>query len=62
MQAGDVIQAVGGTKVSTSDDVASAIGQYKPGDKVAVTVHRGSGQETLSVTLGTQPSQAPTNG
>ncbi|MGZ4201287.1 MAG: S1C family serine protease [Thermoleophilaceae bacterium] len=62
IQAGDVIQAVGGTKVSTSDDVASAIGQYKPGDKVAVTVHRSSGQMTLSVTLGTQPSQAPNNG
>jgi putative serine protease PepD len=62
IQAGDVIRSVGGKQVTTADDVASAISGYKPGDKVAVTVERGGSQKTLSVTLGTQPSQAPNNG
>ena len=33
---GDVIQAINGKKVITSDDLASAISSMKPGDKVSV--------------------------
>ena len=57
---GDVIQAINGKKVITSDDLASAISSMKPGDKVSVQLVRGGKQVTVAVTLGKQPSQAPT--
>jgi S1-C subfamily serine protease len=57
---GDVIQAINGKKVITSDDLASAISSMKPGDKASVQLVRGGKQVTVAVTLGKQPSQAPT--
>jgi putative serine protease PepD len=57
---GDVVQAIGGTKVTSSNDLASAVSNLKPGDKVSVQLVRGGKQVTVQVTLGTQPSQAPT--
>jgi putative serine protease PepD len=62
IKTGDVIQSIGGKKVETSEDLASVIAGYKPGDKVPVVVERGGKQVTLQVTLGSQPSQAPTGG
>jgi putative serine protease PepD len=62
IKTGDVIQSIGGKKVETSDDLASVIAGYKPGDKVPVVVERGGKQVTLQVTLSSQPSQAPSNG
>jgi S1-C subfamily serine protease len=56
---GDVIQAVDGRRVNTSDDLAAAIGDHKPGDKVQLQIRRNGKPQTLTVTLGTQPSQAP---
>jgi putative serine protease PepD len=56
---GDVIQSIGGHKITTSDDLASVIAGYKAGDKVPVALTRGGKQMTIQVTLGTQPSQAP---
>jgi S1-C subfamily serine protease len=35
----------------------AAIASHQPGDKVSVTVRRGSSTEHLTVTLGTQPAQ-----
>ena len=56
---GDVIQSVDGRRVNTSDDLAAAIGTHKPGDKVQLQIRRNGKPQTLTVTLGTQPSQAP---
>ena len=59
IQSGDVIQSIGGQKITTSDDLASVIAGYKPGDKVPVGLKRDGKQVTVQVTLGTQPTQAP---
>jgi S1-C subfamily serine protease len=48
--------------VTDSNDLVAAIAAHHPGDKVAVTVRRGSGTEHLTVTLGTQPAQQGSNG
>ena len=45
---GDVIQAINGKKVITSDDLASAISSMKPGDKVSVQLVRGGKQVTVA--------------
>ena len=59
IQAGDVITEVDGDEVQTPDDVAAAIEDDKPGDKVDVTVQRGGSEQTIEVTLGQRPEQLP---
>ncbi len=45
--------------MQTPDDVAAAIEDNKPGDKVDVTVQRGGDEQTIQVTLGQRPDQLP---
>ncbi|MDP9271164.1 MAG: trypsin-like peptidase domain-containing protein [Chloroflexota bacterium] len=54
---GDVITAVDGQTVDTSHDLASRIVLHNPGDRVTLTVQRGSSSVQLSLTLGTLPNQ-----
>jgi putative serine protease PepD len=58
LKAGDVVTRIGSTKIADGDDLAAAISDLAPGDKVAVTVDRGGSAHTVTVTLGTQPAQA----
>jgi S1-C subfamily serine protease len=53
---GDVITAVDGQKISSSEELQSVIGGKKPGDSVTVTYTRDGSEHTVSVTLGTRPS------
>jgi S1-C subfamily serine protease len=57
---GDVILAVGGRPVASSDDLATAIEAHRPSERVAVLVWRDGRRQTVSVTLGDQPAQART--
>ena len=59
IQTGDVIIEVDGDRVQDPDDVAQAIEDNKPGDKVEVTVQRGGDERTIEVTLGQRPEQLP---
>jgi putative serine protease PepD len=59
IRAGDVIVAVGGTTVQTPDDVAAAIQDRRPGERVTVEVRRNGQTQTLDVTLAARPDQAP---
>ncbi len=56
---GDVVTDVDGKQVQTPDDVAGAIADKKPGDRVDVTVQRGGSEETVQVTLGQRPETVP---
>jgi putative serine protease PepD len=60
VQPGDVITEVDGDHVQSPDDVASAIEDNKPGDKVDVQVDRNGSSHTIQVTLGQRPDQLPT--
>jgi S1-C subfamily serine protease len=55
LQAGDVVVKVDGQDVTGANDVAAAIEDNKPGDKVQVTVRRGGSEQTIDVTLGQRP-------
>jgi putative serine protease PepD len=55
LRVGDVIRSVAGDRVSDSDDVASAIQDRRPGERVAVEVTRGGDDQTIQVELGTRP-------
>jgi putative serine protease PepD len=56
LRAGDVVTSIGGTTVSSANDLVAAVAARKPGDRVAVTVRRGTQTLHVNVTLGTQPS------
>jgi putative serine protease PepD len=59
LQPGDIVVKVAGKPVSSPDDVANAIADDKPGDKVDVTVERNGSRHTVTVTLGQRPEQVP---
>ncbi len=53
---GDVIVAVGGRRVGSSEELRDALARSKPGQTVKVQIHRGTKIDTVEVTLGRQPS------
>ena len=55
---GDLIVAVDGKAVSDSSEVASAIAQKRPGDKVEITYYRGDSKKTVTVELAKRPDSA----
>jgi putative serine protease PepD len=60
LRGGDIITALGGTAVKGTNDLVAAIATHKPGDRVELSVRRGSQTIKVTVTLGTQPTQAST--
>jgi S1-C subfamily serine protease len=60
LRPGDLITAVNGTAAADPNDLIAAITALKPGDKITLTVKRGSSSQTLTATLANQPSQAST--
>jgi len=53
---GDVIVAVGGRRVGSTDELRDALARHKPGQTVNIQIHRGTKIETVKVTLGRQSS------
>ena len=52
--AGDVITAIGGTTVSSADDMSAAMAAHSPGDRVTLTWTDATGQSrSATVTLAT---------
>lgn len=58
LQVGDVVTAVGGTKIDSSNSLSSLIGAKKPGDSVDLAVTRGSQNITVTVQLGSNPQNS----
>jgi putative serine protease PepD len=57
MQSGDIITAVDGQKVTTADDLIVAIRSHLPGQHVTITYDRGGQSKTVTLTLGSEPSE-----
>ena len=53
---GDVIVAVGGRRVGSTEELRDALARHKPGQTVNVQIHRGTKIVTIPVTLGRQAS------
>jgi putative serine protease PepD len=56
LQRGDVVTAVDGQAVKTSEDLTSAIDAKAPGDTVRLTVQRSGDEQVIAVKLGTRPA------
>jgi S1-C subfamily serine protease len=59
---GDIIVAVNGKPIASSDALASTIGAMKPGTRVQLTILRGGKRKQVEVKLGNRPQQAPQAG
>ncbi|HYV17021.1 MAG TPA: trypsin-like peptidase domain-containing protein [Conexibacter sp.] len=59
VRVGDIIKRVGEAAVQTPEDVATAVGDHKPGEQVDVVVERGGSTLTLHAKLGKQPTRTP---
>jgi S1-C subfamily serine protease len=59
---GDVITKVGGTPITSSDDLSSAIARFKPGDTAAIEVNRDGRVQTVKVKLAERPLGEPSGG
>ena len=55
---GDVIVAVDGEQVAGMDDVIAAVDSHEPGDEIELTLLRGGGERTETLTLGERPANA----
>ena len=51
LQAGDIVTKIDNTDVTSASDLTSAIGNYKPGDKVTLIIFRSGETKTVEVTL-----------
>jgi S1-C subfamily serine protease len=61
---GDIVVAVDGHPVTTSDDLGNLIGAHKPGDVVTLGIIRDGRRQNVAVTLGSRPNTVvgPTTG
>jgi S1-C subfamily serine protease len=54
---GDIITAIDGQNMTTSEAVQQAIDSHHPGDKISITYWRKGESQTVSITLATRPAQ-----
>jgi serine protease Do len=52
---GDRITMAGDQQVKSFDDLRNAVASHKPGDKLALKVERDGKEQTINVTLGSEP-------
>jgi putative serine protease PepD len=56
LRSGDVVTAIDGRTVDSSDALVAAVDSHKPGDQITVTVKRGGDTSQVKVKLGTRPN------
>jgi putative serine protease PepD len=56
---GDLVTEVDGQAITKPEDIATAIADNKPGDRITMKVRRNGRERTLDVTLGDRPATAP---
>ncbi|MDQ3632197.1 MAG: trypsin-like peptidase domain-containing protein [Actinomycetota bacterium] len=56
---GDIIQRVAGTKIRTSDELATVVAAKKPGSVVSVDLLRGKERRSVKVELSPRPNASP---
>ncbi len=59
---GDVITAINGGKITSTQQFINTIDNFKPGQTVTLSVRRGGRSSTLKLTLGVRPASSPTTG
>jgi S1-C subfamily serine protease len=52
---GDAIVAIDGKPIGTATQLADAVAQHKPGDRLRLDVERGGASRVVQITVGTAP-------
>ncbi len=58
----DVVTAINGKAVASTEQFIATIDSYAPGQHVTLTIKRGSETKQIQITLGTRPQTAPNGG
>jgi putative serine protease PepD len=56
LHTGDVVTAIDGKTIGSSDALVSTVDSHKPGDQITLTVKRGGDTSQIKVKLGTRPN------
>ncbi|MGI8412755.1 MAG: S1C family serine protease [Solirubrobacteraceae bacterium] len=62
LQPGDLVTAINGKAIATTEQFIATIASYSPGDTVSLTVTRGGQTRNVRLKLGTAPARAPGGG
>jgi S1-C subfamily serine protease len=62
LQPGDLITAINGKPVSSTDQFIATIDNYSPGQTVTLTIQRNGQTKHVQVKLGVRPNQTPNSG
>ena len=62
LEPGDVVTAVNGKTVNTTDQLIATLDTFSPGQTITMTVKRQGQTKQIKVTLGNRPAQAQTGG
>ena len=57
LRAGDVVVRADGEEITSGDDLRAAVNAKEPGDSLELEVRRGNGTRTITVELGTRPTE-----
>lgn len=60
LQEGDIVTAIGETKIEGRDALVQEVGKYKAGETLSFTVFRNGQEQDISVTLGEQTTEGVT--
>jgi putative serine protease PepD len=58
LQAGDLVTGIDGKRVRSAAELSGTVASHKPGDELRLEVKRNGKTRTVTVTLGTRPSEA----
>jgi S1-C subfamily serine protease len=61
IQQGDVITAINGKAISSTEQFIATVDAYSPGDAVTMTIKRGGQSHEIKLTLGARPAATPNN-
>ena len=62
LQAGDLITAIDGHQITSTDQFIAMIDDYAPGQTVTLTIKRSGQTKQIKVKLGVRPTSSPTGG
>ncbi len=62
LRAGDVITAINGHAITSTDQFIAMVDDFAPGQTITVTVKRAGHTQNIKVTLGTRPASVPSGG
>ena len=59
LQPGDVVTAINGRSVASTEQFIETVDNFPPGQKITMTVTRNGQTKTVPLTLGTRPQTSP---